>query len=141
MSDGTAHPDAFVFGAAHPAVVDAVKPPTIDDARRERDEGLSRVEAAADARWTAYAYAWACSYLRTHREWFPDESWSLGLVEPREARAFGPVVLRLIRNGFISRTGEQRQRTRGHAATGPVWRSTVYVEGATWNPPTFSGSE
>lgn len=130
--DGTAHPDAFVFGP--PAHV-----PTLADARRERDDALVRVEAGADERWSAYAYEWACAYLRSHREWFPDASWSDGLVEPREARAFGPVVLRIIRAGFVAKTGEMRERTRGHAALGPVWHSTVYT-GEPFVPPPAPGA-
>lgn len=132
MSGETAHPDAFVFGP--PREVERALSP-IEQARRDRDEGLARVEAGADDGWSAYAYAWACAYLRTHDEWFPDDSWSLGLAEPREARAFGPVVLRLIRAGYMVKSGEFRERTRGHAALGPVWRSRIYSPTEKWSPP------
>jgi len=128
---GTPHPDAFVFGP--PATVEKVVP-TIEQARRERDDALDRVDRGADEEWKDYAWSWAYAYLRSHREWFPDDSWAEGLVEPREARAFGPVVLRLLRAGFMARTGEMRQRTRGHAALGPVWRSTIYT-GERFDPP------
>lgn len=98
-------------------------------AREERDAAMQRVEDAAGD-WNEYARSWLHDYLLVHREFFPDDVWAAGLAEPPEARAFGPVVKWASAHGWIVKTGEWRQRTRGHASSASVWRSTLYREDA-----------
>lgn len=102
--------------------------PTLDDARAERDAALLRVEESAGD-WNARAWAWLLDYLRTHAEFFPDDVWAAGLERPRELRAFGPLVARAARAGYIVKSGRLRQRTRGHATAAAVWRSMLYQPG------------
>lgn len=98
----------------------------LGEAAAGRDQGMAQVDANADAEWKQYAEDWMFRYLRTHPTMFTDELWDLGLEEPREMRALGPVVLGLQRQGYIVRTEETRPRAHGHLAYGPVWRSTLY---------------
>lgn len=107
-----------------PTLFDAIP---IQAARTERDIALVRVEQAAPDEWKERAWSWLCSYLETHPSFFPDDAWAEGLEPPPELRAFGPIVQRAAREGLIVKTGEFRQRTRGHATAAAVWRSTIFA--------------
>jgi hypothetical protein len=87
---------------------------------------MAQVDEAADAAWKEYAREWMIWYLKTHPEMFTDDLWDLGLEEPREMRALGPITLSLYHQGFIEKTGRTRPRLFGHLAHGPVWRSLIY---------------
>jgi hypothetical protein len=104
----------------------------LEAAAADRDASMAQVEANADESWKAYAEDWMIHYLKRHPTMFTDELWDLGLEEPREMRALGPLVLGLARQGYIVKTGETRPRANGHCAHGPVWRSLIY------RPPTKS---
>lgn len=98
----------------------------LEQAAVDRDLALARVEAAADEEWKDYAYDFLYQWCVNNPEMFTDELWALGLEEPREPRALGPVVLKLQRQGIIVRTVETRPRAKGNLAYGPVWRSLIY---------------
>lgn len=102
--------------------------PTIDQARTERDIALVRVEQAAPDEWKQRAWEWLKGYLEDHAEFFPDDVWAAGLEAPPERRAFGPLVQRAARDGWIVKTDRTRPRTLGHATPAAVWRSTLYRE-------------
>jgi len=110
-----------------------VNGPTLFDAlaeaRAERDIALQRVGDAAGLEWRDQAHEWLRGYLEHHPELFPDTALRDG-PEPPEKRAWGVVVRRAIRDGWIVPTGEFRARTRGHCTPGPVYRSTLYRETA-----------
>lgn len=101
-------------------------PRSLVSARAERDQAMASVEEHAGEDWNAYARAWLFDYLTDHAEFFPDDAWQAGLREPPEARAWGPVVKYAASHGWIVKSGEWRQRTRGHATAAPVWRSTLW---------------
>ena len=108
------------------------EPPTRQDredaASAGRDQGLADAEAHADRQWKADAWAWLTDYLREHDEFFPDDACREG-PQPREKRAWGPIILRASRAGMIVRAGF-RSRTSGHMTAATVWRSVCYtVEG------------
>lgn len=103
-------------------------------ARAARDRGMQQ---AADglAAWLIYAREYLLAYLREHPTMFTDDLWGLEppLREPPPTvegkprrRALGPVVLKLVREGVIVKSGQVRPRTFGHAADGPVWRSLIF---------------
>lgn len=106
----------------------------ITAARVARDAGMQQ---AADGltHWLVYAREYLLAYLRHHPTMFTDDLWGLDppLREPPvtaegkpRRRALGPVVLKLVREGAIVKSGRVRPRTFGHAADGPVWQSLIY---------------
>lgn len=99
---------------------------TLFDALAQRDEAMARVEEAAPLEWKDAAWSWLLDYLRTHREFFPDDVWAGGLEPPPERRAFGPLVLRAARAGYIVKAGRLRPRVRGHGTPAEVWTSQLY---------------
>lgn len=105
----------------------------IDRARAERDAALEAVEIGAGETWTKVAWEYLVDYLIHNEYLFTDDIWQTdtnpdGLAQPPTTmRALGPLVLRAARAGHIVKTGRYRPRTFGHAAEGPVWRSTLYV--------------
>lgn len=98
------------------------------DAARRRDAALAQVAAGADAAWTAQAWDTLVSYLQAHPTFFVDDLWEAGLVEPREARALGPVVLRAAREGLMRKSGVYRKSVRSNLTEKPVWTSLVYKQ-------------
>ena len=98
----------------------------LDQARIARDTALEQVEHNAEPEWKDEAWAWLVRYLEQHPTFFPDDVWAAGCPEPREARAFGPLVLKASKQGLIVKTSERRQRTRGNCAEAGVWASKIY---------------
>lgn len=89
---------------------------------------LARVAAAADKQWFSDAYRSLVLYLRHHDEVFVDDFWEeVGLPEPRESRALGPVFLKAARAGLMEKTGVFRKSIRSHLTEKPVWRSRIRV--------------
>jgi len=100
--------------------------PTLFEAREARDKGMKQVEENASSEWKEMAWEWLVNYLEVNEEFFPDDVWAAGLPVPKELRAFGPLVLRAARAGYIVKSGKLRQRTRGHGTAAAVWASTIY---------------
>lgn len=96
----------------------------IASAEAARDAALEQVAGAAPRGWEDAASAWLCDYLRAHAEYVPDVANRDG-PEPPEKRAWGAVIRRAIRAGWIVRTGFA-PRTRGHCTPGPVYRSNLF---------------
>ena len=122
-------PSAVWVSQGRPACFGCAPRDTIAEARAERDAALTRVSGAAGEQWAAEAWSWLRGYLESHVEFFPDTACREG-PEPPEKRAWGAVVLRAKREGWIRATGEFRARTRGHATPGAVYRSMLCREGA-----------
>lgn len=112
---------------SEPTLFDAIP---IETARTERDIALIRVAQAAPDEWKDHAWSWLVDYLEHHATFFPDDAWEAGLEAPPELRAWGPIVQRAAREGLIVKSGQFRQRTRGHATAAAVWRSMIYRESA-----------
>lgn len=95
-------------------------------ATEARDEALERVEAAADEAWKQKAYDTVLSLKVQKAEFICDDIWATGLEKPREARALGPVMLRLARKGIIQKTGRsvKTAQVTQHATDVAVWRFT-----------------
>lgn len=89
-----------------------------------RDAGMAQVEEAAGDDWNTRARAWLKTYLEANREYNPDLVNGTG-PKPREARAWGPVTLKAIREGWIVRTG-YAPRVNGRCAPGPVYKSLIF---------------
>lgn len=94
-----------------------------DHAVAARDRALEQVTANAPAGWEDAALAWLRSYLETHAKYVPDVHNRQG-PEPPEKRAWGIVIRRAIKAGWIKRIGYQ-PRTRGHCTPGPVYGSMI----------------
>ena len=97
---------------------------TLFDWQSERDAALETVERNAGEdfkeRAMAFALRWMAGKGVVSGEDITDACKAAGIV-PREDRAFGPVYLKLARQGAIVRVGYLARR-RGHGAPGPGWR-------------------
>lgn len=95
-----------------------------DDARRKRDEGMERVERNAGVPFATAAYNFVIDYLEEH----PPTSCEVIVnackragIKPHNDHAFGPVFLKLFKDGRTMKTGMTR-RFKGHLAPGAnIW--------------------
>lgn len=71
-------------------------------------EGMRRVERHADPEWKHRAYAAGVYLSRNRDEFTADDFWAL-VEKPREPRALGPVLRRLVKDGHCEATGEIRR--------------------------------
>lgn len=101
-------------------------PETHGHAADKRDQGIQRAWDGADADWRELAYETIVEHLRTHPTFFCDEIWEAGLPFPREARALGPVVLKVSKAGFMVKSGQYRPSVHSNLLEKPVWRSLIY---------------
>jgi len=93
----------------------------------ERDRSMKRVERNAGQEFGARARAFIVSHLREHGatsgEDLTDACKRAG-IEPHDDRAFGPVFLKLSRDGDIESAGSCERR-KGHGTRGgTIWRAT-----------------
>lgn len=98
---------------------------TFDEAIAGRDEGMTRVSRKAGHAFAEQAERFVVIYLRQHNE-APGERITNACKEagirPHDDRAFGPVYMRLIRQGLIVKCGTCK-RLKGHCtAGGNIWR-------------------
>lgn len=103
--------------------------PTLEEALRERDDGIARADA--DETWSVRALILLERYLQGHGEMFVDDLWEAyehaGLEAPREGRALGAVFQRAVRLGLMVKSGRSRASVRSHMSDKPIWRSLVLV--------------
>jgi hypothetical protein len=89
-----------------------------------RDDAMERVERKAGPEFADAACDFAMSFLRSGpatAEAITLAARAAGIV-PHDDRAFGPVYMRLSRQGLIEKAGPA-VRTRGHGTSGGnVWR-------------------
>lgn len=83
---------------------------------------LGRVRGAADPAWLAQAREAVLRCAEALPDWIGDDVWRFGLEPTREARALGPVIQALAREGLICRTGQYRPSARSNRSPKPVWR-------------------
>lgn len=98
--------------------------PLFDDARQKRDEGMDRVERNAGDEFAAQARFFILDYLAsnppTSCEVIVNACKKTGVI-PHNDHAFGPVFLKLFRNGVIIKAG-MTKRFKGHCAPGAnIW--------------------
>lgn len=96
-------------------------------ARARRDEGMASVEAHANEEipeWSEYAFVFLMHFARGHKEFRIEEvrTAAIGFVPPPpDSRAWGPVVQRAAREGFIKVCGYAPAAT-SNGSPKPVWR-------------------
>lgn len=111
---------------AHHAMIAAQMDAARHRAEQRRDAAVAGVAANADDDWMADAYDALVAFLQRNKEFFVDDWWSATQIrEPRESRAFGPVVMRASREGLMEKTGEFRKSVRSNMTEKPVWRSLI----------------
>jgi hypothetical protein len=93
-----------------------------------KEKALEQVEENADPDWIKRARLTGARIAAELEELTADDFWEAGLEKPREARALGPVLLRLARAGLIEKTERfRRSRQVGcHGMDVRVWKSLVY---------------
>jgi hypothetical protein len=70
-----------------------------------RDEGMERVASGVSLTWTTRARMAVLRVARRQQPFTPDDIWDTGLPRPRDARALGPIMMALAREGLIKPTG------------------------------------
>ena len=105
----------------------------LEGARAARDEAIDRVDSHAHANWKSAAMATGWQLARqqayfTSADLADRMMFHYPKVHTHDTRALGPVMLRLMREGAITRTErvERSGRARNHHRPLAVWRSIVY---------------
>ena len=101
---------------------------TLDEALEARDKGMDQVEENAEKLtpdFAPLAYAFIVKYLSNGHDVSAEDintaCCNSGII-PHDDRAFGPVYLKLMRDGRIVKTGTGPRR-KGHGAPGAtIWR-------------------
>lgn len=84
-----------------------------------RDEGMARVGSKVDRLcpgWTAQAEALLSRFLRLHigdgfiTEEFGEWAEAMGLPEPHDSRAYGPLIVRAAKLGWVAKGGFKTDR-------------------------------
>ena len=108
--------------------------------QRARDEGMARVEFATERRiprWGDMALDVLRDVAFNAEEFSADDvhdaAARLGLPEPHDKRAWGPVMMRAVRTGLCRKSGRYRNSTRAnvHAMPLPIYTSMVW-RGGEW---------
>lgn len=101
---------------------------TLDDARRQRDAALARVDEHADQAWKQQALDAVRQVCEQRPDFHVDDIWTLtDLPSTREDRALGPVMLRAARLGWCRKTDRVRPSARSHGSGKPVWQSLLHA--------------
>lgn len=96
-------------------------------AEKRRDRALKAAERPQLAAYRDQALAFFRSFAETHEFVFCDDLWAAGMPEPPGSRkAFGAVMAKAKRNGWIEETGETRQSVSSNLSKKPVYRSLLY---------------
>jgi hypothetical protein len=90
-------------------------------------EAIERADRAATAAWKREAFNAVLRTALRLPDFISDDVWETEprLDEPREARALGPVMLRVARAGYIRKTDRMRPSIHSHLSGKPVWESLV----------------
>lgn len=93
-------------------------------AQAARDISLERAERGATEAWKREAYDLVKGRYYPGGEFTSDDIWAAGLQKPAEPRALGTVLMKLAREGLITKTGRyvQTAQVSRHAAPIAVWR-------------------
>lgn len=94
-----------------------------------RDQGMQRATNHADAvinDWSETAYQFLLGYLHSHSLFMTEDvrKASEGIVpEPPSLRAWGSIIVRAAKSGFIKRAGyENVKNARAHSTPATLWR-------------------
>jgi hypothetical protein len=93
-------------------------------ARAARDDAIARVELHADDRWKLEAKGALWDLIQARGVDFELTTDDVSCSEPREPRAWGPIMLAAAKAGYIVNTGRVRPSAspRCHARPKTVWR-------------------
>ena len=93
-------------------------------AEQKRDEALARVEANADQDWYDAACMAFEEVIAAYPEFTTDDVWAVlkewQVSAPREPRAMGPIVMKLVRSGAMVATGAYRKSKRPECNARPI---------------------
>jgi hypothetical protein len=103
------------------------------EGRRLRDEGIKRAVDHADEKnegWSDMAFYFLKEYCKVTEEFMTEDvrMWAQrrGLRNPTHRRAWGAVVVRAIKEGFIERKGYAPVKTAtSHCTPASVWKSLI----------------
>jgi hypothetical protein len=98
---------------------------TVREAQRARDAGIAQAEATAGETWAREADAALREFLETHGLMHVDAFHTY--TDAKFVRkAFGPVVLRAVKAGWMVGTDEYRPSTFSNLAPKRVWSSRLF---------------
>jgi hypothetical protein len=102
------------------------RPPTMAEAKIAGAVGQAMSEASADTRWLVAAEGYVNALPIGHR--FIAEDVVIALradgITTTNAKAIGPVIARLARDGLIVKTGHARGARTSHGSMKPEWQRT-----------------
>jgi len=108
---------------------------TLFDGAKLRDRGIDRAVSHADSvepQWSEQAYQFLLTFLTHNREFMAEDvrEASIGIVpEPPSNRAWGGVIVRAAKAGYIRKAGFKKVRnSRAHCTPAAVWQSLYFGE-------------
>jgi hypothetical protein len=99
---------------------------TQTEAAERQADGINRAVQHAGQTWVDYATSFVWQYLTDHAELFCDDVWAAGLVRPESPRAFGQVMKRALRDGWMVATDRSRRSVNSNLSIRTVYRSTIH---------------
>ncbi len=104
----------------------------LQESREARNEAMARVERASDPDWAEIMLTAVYEVCKSKSEFSADDVFELSdswnVERPREARAFGPVMMRAKKAGYCSKVNKvvESRRKELHASPLQVWESSIH---------------
>lgn len=103
------------------------------EGRNAMMEGIAKADAAANPTWKDYMYDLVVEVAKNKQQFTSDDVFELHDTDPtapitHERRAFGPVILRAMRNGICTSSGQwvPSVRPEVHMNRITLWNSLIY---------------
>lgn len=101
-----------------------------ETAQQSRNDAMARVESNANAEWKAFMLDLVKDFAADHDEFTADQIYDQydmmdDAPATHEPRAFGPVMMRAEKSGYIKKTNRFKPSLRSHATPRRVWASCL----------------
>lgn len=94
-----------------------------------RDDAMARVAGAASPEFIDFAKSRIIQHLLDNPTFHCNDFWANypdDAPETRQARALGPVINAVKRDGYMSHSGHFGGSAKSHLSSQPVWFSNIY---------------
>lgn len=101
---------------------------TFTEVQARRDDGIQRAADHSGACWQDKALASVRNYAQTHREFLTEDARfdASQLDVPTDGRAWGQVMRRAVKLGWIVRTDRCKPARSSNLSPKPLWESMIF---------------